>query len=174
MFRVLAVLGAGLALAACSSSDTPDWLKADTYKLDLKPAPVMDTVRFESTPPGAEAKVSNGQACTTPCALALPANASYTVTYTLAGHATATENLKPLSMGDGTAKLRPNPVVIEWEAGPAMSKPARTSRTRKRAASKPASNLPMKPAATAPAAAPAPAPAQRAAPSPWPAPQPTR
>jgi len=161
------VVGAGLALAACSSADTPDWLKADAYKLDLKPAPVMDTVRFESTPPGAEAKVSNGQACKTPCALALPTNASYTVTYTLAGHATATEKISPLQAGDGTAKLQPNPVVIEWEAGPAMSKPVRQPRTRK----KTSATLPQKPAA---APAPAPQPAQQAAPSPWPAPQPTR
>ncbi len=171
MFRVLTVLGAGLALAACSSSDTPDWLKADTYKLDLdlKPAPVMDTVRFESTPPGAEAKVSNGQACKTPCALALPANASYTVTYTLEGHVAATEQLAPLSMGDGTTKLRPNPVVVEWEAAPAMSKPPARSRTR-RTSARPAPSPAPKPAATAPA----PAPAQQAAPSPWPTPQSTR
>ena len=37
----------------------------------LKPAPIMDTVRFESEPPGAEAKTSDGQTCRTPCALAL-------------------------------------------------------------------------------------------------------
>jgi hypothetical protein len=167
MFRVLAVVGTGLALAACSSSDTPDWLKADTYKLDLKPAPVMDTVRFESTPAGAEAKVSNGQACTTPCALALPANASYSVTYTLAGHAAETENISPLAMGDGTAKLHPNPVVVEWEAGPpVMSKPAKKPRTRKKTTARPA----PRPAATAPA----PAPTQQAGPSPWPSPQPAR
>jgi len=171
MLRVLAVVGAGLALAACSSSDTPDWLKADSYKLDVKPAPIMDTVRFESTPPGAEAKVSNGQTCTTPCALALPANASYSVTYTLAGHVAATEKIAPVSMGDGTAKLRPNPVLVEWEAAPAMTKPAKKPRAR-RSAAKPAPKPRPKPAAAAPA--PAPAPAQPAAPSPWPAPQPTR
>jgi len=39
-----------LALAACSSM--PDWMSVDA----LKPAPIMDTVRFESEPPGAEAK----------------------------------------------------------------------------------------------------------------------
>lgn len=174
MFRVLAVVGAGLALVACSSSDTPDWLKADTYKLDLKPAPVMDTVRFESTPPGAEAKVSNGQACKTPCALALPANASYTVTYTLAGHATATQKIEPLAAGDGTTTLHPNPVVIEWEAAPA-GRPAPKPRTRRQSTATPPPNPAPKPAAAAPAPAPAPAPAQQTAPSPWPAaPQPTR
>jgi len=162
------VVGAGLALAACSSSDTPDWFKGDTYTLDLKPAPVMDTVRFESTPAGAEAKVSNGQACRTPCALALPANASYSVTYTLAGHTTATEKISPLDNGDGTAKLQPNPVVVEWETGPAMSKPVTKPRTRRKTSARPAPT----PAAAAPA--PAPQPAQQAAPSPWPTPQPTR
>src|SRR5690606_19231356 len=129
-----------------------------------KPAPVMDTVRFESTPAGAEAKVSNGQSCKTPCALALPSNASYTVTYTLPGHVTATQTVDSVSMGDGTFKLHPNPVVVEWEAAPA-GKPAATPRARRQSATpRPA----PKPAGTAPAAAPAPAvPApQETAPSP--------
>ena len=80
MYRVIAIVSGGLALAACSS--TPDWMNLDV----LKPAPVMDTVRFESEPPGAEAKTSNGQTCRTPCALALPANAPIAVTFTLNGY----------------------------------------------------------------------------------------
>ena len=93
MYRVIAIVIGGLALAACSS--TPDWLNLDA----LKPAPIMDTVRFESTPPGAEAKTSNGQTCRTPCALALPANAAMTVTFTLDGYQPAMENIEPTSVG---------------------------------------------------------------------------
>src|SRR5512135_3345306 len=78
MYRVLAIVGGALALAACSS--TPDWMNLDA----LKPAPLMDSVRFESEPPGAEAKVSNGQTCRTPCALALPTEGPLTVVFSLA------------------------------------------------------------------------------------------
>ena len=80
MYRVIAIVCGGLALAACSS--TSDWMNLDA----LKPAPIMDTVRFESTPPGADAKTSNGQTCRTPCALALPTNAPLTVAFSLNGY----------------------------------------------------------------------------------------
>ena len=68
MYRVIAIVGGALALAACSSTSS-DWLSLD----GLKPGPVMDTVRFESEPPGADVKTASGQTCKTPCALAMPA-----------------------------------------------------------------------------------------------------
>ena len=92
MNRVIAIVGAALALGACSS--TPEWMSLD----GLKPAPAVDTVRFESEPPGAEAKTSNGQSCRTPCALALPADAPLTVTFTLQRLSAATsETLEPIA-----------------------------------------------------------------------------
>ena len=101
MHRVIAIVSGGLALAACSS-----------VNLDfLKPAPVMETVRFESQPPGAEAKVSNGQTCRTPCALALPAGGPYTVTFTLNGYQPEADQIELVSMGDNTSRLEPNPVL---------------------------------------------------------------
>ena len=84
----------------------------------LKPAPVMDTVRFESEPPGAEAKTSNGQTCRTPCALALPANAPMTVTFTLNGYQPESENIEPVSTGTASPELRPNPVLVELTPAP--------------------------------------------------------
>src|SRR5665647_1463162 len=92
MYRVIMIVGGALALAACSS--TPDWMNLDA----LKPAPIMDTVRFESEPPGAEAKTSNGQTCRTPCALALPVNTPMTVTFTLNGYTPESENIEPISI----------------------------------------------------------------------------
>ena len=85
------IVSGALALAACSS--TPDWMNLDA----LKPAPMMDTVRFESEPPGAEAKTSNGQTCRTPCALALPVNSPLTVTFTLNGYQPETESIEPIA-----------------------------------------------------------------------------
>ena len=75
----------------------------------LKPAPAMDTVRFESEPPGAEAKTSNGQTCRTPCALALPINAPIAVTFTLNGYQPESENIEPVSADIGTPGIATQP-----------------------------------------------------------------
>jgi hypothetical protein len=180
MYRVIAIVGAGLALAACSS--TPDWMSLDA----LKPAPAMDTVRFESVPPGAEAKTSSGETCRTPCALALPANAGMTVTFTLNGYLAATEKIEPATAGTELPALRPNPVLVELTPAPPPPKPARS--VKKKPAKKPVAKKPAakpvakKPApkepdtassSTPPPMTPAPTQAQQQAP--WPAPpQPTR
>jgi hypothetical protein len=157
MYRVIAILSGGLALAACSTN------------LDLfKSGPTMETVRFESEPPGAEAKVSNGQTCRTPCALAMPAAGAYAVTFTLNGFEPETDQIEVASI-DGADQLRPNPVVAALTPMPPPPKPVIKKPVRKKTAAKPA----PKPAAPAPAAAAAPppmAPMQQQAPSPWPEP----
>ena len=156
MYRVIAIVIGALALAACSS--TPDWMNLDA----LKPAPMTDTVRFESEPPGAEAKTSTGQTCRTPCALALEVNSPVTVTFTLNGYQPETESLEPVVMTGSPAQLRPNPVVVELTPAQPAPKPVKKpAKPKKKTAVKP------KPAtATAPAASSA-APQQQA-PSPWP------
>jgi hypothetical protein len=163
MYRVLVIVGSAIALAACSS--TPDWMNLD----GLKPGPTLDTVSLESEPPGADAKVSNGQTCRTPCALALPVDAALTVTFTLNGYQPETERLEAITGSGEPPRLRPNPVVVELTPGapPVAKKPA-----KKPVAKKPATR--SKPAASA-APAPAPtaaAPAQAA--SPWPTNPPAR
>jgi hypothetical protein len=163
-----------LALAACSS--TPDWMNLNA----LKPAPVMDTVRFESEPPGAEAKTSNGQTCRTPCALALPVNSPLTVTFSLNGYLPESETIDPISVTGSPTQLQPNPVTVELNpAPPPPQKPVKKPTSKKMTSDKPAAKKTAKPAkptaATSPAAgtslAPAPmtaAPAQQQAPAPWP------
>jgi hypothetical protein len=176
MYRVIAIVAGGLALSACSS--TPDWMSLDA----LKPKPAMDTVRFESVPLGAEAKTSTGETCRTPCALALPANATMTVTFTLAGYQPATENIEPVSMGTELPALKPNPVLAELTPVPPPpkvkpKKPAKKPVAKKRAAKpvakKPAANPPTTTSTSSPPAMEAPTPVQQQAP--WPSPpQPTR
>ena len=119
MYRVLAIIGGALALAACSS--TPDWMNMD----GLKPGPSLDTVSFESEPPGAEAKASNGQTCRTPCSLALPIDAASSVTFTLNGYLPETERLEAITATGEPPRLRPNPVVVELTPGtpPVAKKP---------------------------------------------------
>jgi hypothetical protein len=158
MYRVFAIIGSALALAACSANS--DWTNLDS----LKPGPSLDTVSMESEPPGAEAKASNGQTCRTPCALALPVDAASSVTFTLNGYQPETEKLEAITSTGEPPRLRPNPVVVELS-------PAAPTTAKKPVAKKPAakkSAAAPKPAA-APAAAPQPmtaAPAQ--ATSPWP------
>ena len=168
MYRVLVIVGGALALAACSSS--PDWLSLDA----LKPAPIMDTVRFESEPPGAEAKTSTGQTCRTPCALALSVNSPVTVTFTLNGYLPDTESIDPIAVTGGPTQLRPNPVMVELSPAPpspqkpAPQKPAPKKPTPKQAAKPaPARATPATASQPAPAAMTA-APAQQQAPAPWP------
>jgi hypothetical protein len=173
MYRVIAIIGGALALAACSSSS--NWLNLDA----LKPSPTMDTVRFESDPPGAEAKTSTGQTCTTPCALALPTSGPLTVTFALAGYQPETQSLDVVSNTGSTPTLQPNPVSAELTAAAPPPKQKKPVHRRAKTSAKPAPKQPS--AAAAPAAAPAasaPAPAPAAAPaappaqqspSPWPA-----
>jgi hypothetical protein len=159
MYRVIAVVIGGLALAACSS--TPDWMNLDA----LKPAPAMDTVRFESEPPGAEAKTSNGQSCRTPCALALPSNAPTVVTFSLNGYQPDTENLEPISNSNGFPELRPNPLQAELTPAASAPKPLKKPPVKKKTSAKPAAK-PKPNTSGTPAAAPQ---AQQQAPAPWPA-----
>ena len=151
------IVGGALALAACSS--TPDWMNLDA----LKPAPIMDTVRFESEPPGAEAKTSNGQTCRTPCALALPVNTSMTVTFTLNGYTPESENIEPISITGSPTQLRPNPVMVELtpKKKPA-AKPAATRAKPTAARAKPAAAGASAPAPMSGTSAP------QEAPAPWP------
>ncbi len=157
MYRVIAIVGGGLALAACSS-----------FNLDaFKPAPVLETVRFESQPPGAEAKVSNGQTCRTPCALALTAGGPYTVTFTLNGYQPEADQIELVSMGDNTSRLQPNPVLATLNPAP-PPRPVKRKPVAKKRTAKPVAK--RAPAAKPKSAAPPPmAPSPPAATSPWPA-----
>jgi outer membrane biosynthesis protein TonB len=176
MYRVIAILGGALVLSACSSM--PDF---------MKPAPITDTVRFESDPPGAEATTSNGQTCQTPCALALSVDAPLTVTFTLNGYQPATESIEPTMTTGFAQQMRPNPVTVELTPAPPPSKPVKKPIKKKPGPKKkplpkkkpPTAATPVagpKPAAaTAPAPASAPmlpAPAESQAPSPSLAPAP--
>ena len=185
MYRVIAIVCAGLALAACSS--TPDWMKAPDLNLDVfKPQPVLDTVRFESEPPGAEAKTSNGQSCRTPCALALPTEAPLTVSFTLNGYLPESDTLEPVALTGAETKMQPNPMVAQLSPAAPPPKPFKPAVKKKPVAKKKTTAKPVARAKAAahpkgaahpkPAAAAAPPPAPMSAqpepqqaPSPWPA-----
>jgi hypothetical protein len=61
----------GVALAGCSSMPSmPDW--APDWMSSKPPSAQMQSLRFESDPPGAEVRTTQGQTCLTPCAVAVP------------------------------------------------------------------------------------------------------
>jgi outer membrane biosynthesis protein TonB len=167
MYRVIAIIGATLLLAACSSTDF------SSFKNPFHFEPEKDTIRFESQPPGALVRTSTDQSCMTPCALAMPADKPFTVTYTLNGYQPDTEQVEMTSMGDGTSKLRPNPVLVELTPTPPPPKPKKVYHRRHTAKPKPkpkpVARKPAPKAAPKPAAAPPMAPAEQPqVTSPWP------
>jgi len=162
MYRVLAIVGAGLLVAACSSTGGSLF------------GPSKETVRFESEPPGAEAKVSTGDACKTPCALPILADKPFSVTFTLIGYQPATQEVQLTSPGAGGSQFRPNPVTATLTVVPPPPKKRRV-RQRKPATKpvpKPVATAPRRtvPQPTTPAAVPPMTPAQQPqVSSPWPA-----
>jgi hypothetical protein len=147
--RFLLVIGSAAVLAACSSD------------AGFKSGPFLDTVSLESEPPGADAKASNGQTCRTPCSLALPVDASSSITFTLNGYQPETERLEAITSTGEPPRLRPNPVVVELSpATPSTTKKKSTKPAKKPGAAPKTTAAPPPPPMTA---APAQAPS-----SPWP------
>jgi PEGA domain len=61
------------ALAGCASvmPSMPGWMTPNW--MSSKPSgPAMQSLRFESDPPGAEVRTAQGQTCNTPCELTVP------------------------------------------------------------------------------------------------------
>jgi hypothetical protein len=159
MYRVVAIAGVGLFLAACSSNSGSS---SNPFSFE----PMKETLNLETQPPGADAKASSGQTCRTPCALAVPADKALSITFTLAGYQPATEDVQLVSMGDGTSKLQPDPVSVELT--PLAPAPKKKAPVKRAAKPKPvASAPPQRAPAPPPAAAPA-APPQPQTTSPWP------
>src|SRR5258708_2770137 len=76
--RVIAAVGCGLALAACSMS-MPSF---DFFRS----GPPTEVLRIESEPPGADARTSQGQSCRTPCEITVPSDGELAVTIQLTGY----------------------------------------------------------------------------------------
>jgi hypothetical protein len=139
----------------------PSWMQFDTPGF-MKSAPAATTMQFESEPAGAEAKTSLGQACRTPCTLAVT-DTEFSVSFALPGYQPQTVPVRVVlgTEPDATARLVPNPVFVELQpAGPppVVKKPAPVKK-RPKPAPRPG------PTAMAPEPAPSPAPAPA---SPWP------
>ena len=157
MKRVIALAACGLSLAACSGM--PSWMSLDTPGF-LKPTPTTVNMQFESEPAGAEARTSLGQACRTPCSIAM-APSEFSVSFALPGFQPQTVPVRVVASAEDDARLVPNPVFVELKS----TAPPPTA--RKRAPAKKKSAAPRA-AVTAPQSAPPPAAPAPAPASPWP------
>jgi hypothetical protein len=164
MKRTVAIAACGFSLAGCAGMPSMPSFSFGS--------PAATTVQFESEPAGAEAKVSTGQTCRTPCAQAIAAN-EFTVTFALNGYQPQTVPVRiaasqePIDPNTGTLpapRMVPNPVFVELQ--PVPPPPA----ARRRPPPKPRqAPVAQRPAPPPPPAAQAPAPAPAAA---WPPPPP--
>ena len=133
MTRSIAVVACSLGLAACSSWTT-SWMPS--FEL-LSSKPATATLTIESDPPGADASVSTGASCRTPCSLAVPL-ADALVSYELTGYLPQTVPVRPLpgesglfgSSGTAT-QFDPNPVFAALQPA-TPSKPPAPPKKRKR------------------------------------------
>jgi hypothetical protein len=132
--RNIVVVAAGLGLAGCSSFSMPDMFKS---------TPPVVTVQFESVPPGAEARVSSGESCKTPCSLALSVEKEFTTTFSLPKYQPETVTAQAIRDPSGPgAIVDPNPVYAELQpAAPPRGHRAAPKAKRPRAAPPPAAAL---------------------------------
>jgi hypothetical protein len=99
------------------------------------------SLTIESDPPGADARVSTGASCRTPCMIPVPADREFSVSYSLNGYRPQTIAVRPggssnfgpdvaavgpeYTQPSGSAELSPNPVYAQLEPAPPPAPPAR-------------------------------------------------
>jgi len=146
LVRACAITSALLA-GGCSS-----WAPS----LDFLPSSLTSganvSLTIESDPPGADARTSLGPSCRTPCMIPVPADRSFTVSYSLNGYLPQAIQVAPRSGADGTAdiaggnpetygapqvEVTPNPVYAQLQPAPPPA-PTRKGRGRAKPAAKPA------------------------------------
>lgn len=178
MIRVFVLIASAAMLGGCASSWMPstDWIPTGSLG---SPQPV--SLRLESEPPGAEARTGAGQACRTPCTLALPPSGDVAVTFSLAGYKPEVVPVKVLMPGDprgdpdavSSVQFNPNPVVAALEPAPLPPAAQRKTAPKTRATAKPAAAAAPRPAAApaqtnAPGMIPGSVPTSPPPGSPWP------
>jgi hypothetical protein len=173
----------GVALGGCSGS-MPEWMSTQSA------SPQMQTLRFESDPPGADVRAGKGETCQTPCTLPVPAE-NQTVAFAKPGFEPQTVQVIAREAADQSTfsnmfgspprTLAPNPVQVVMISVPPPPPPPRPkhhkSVSRARTAAKmippaaPPTITPTQPVAQ-PASSPFPPPAPQPATAPFPAPMP--
>jgi hypothetical protein len=131
LLRVSSLAGV-LLLGGCASW-APNW--------NFLSGSANVSLTIESDPPGADAKLSIGPSCRTPCMIPVPADRPFTVNYSLNGYLPQVVQVGPRggadasldvaggaseSMGGSmTAELAPNPVYAQLQPAPPPAPPPR-------------------------------------------------
>jgi hypothetical protein len=164
----------GIALAGCSGM--PDWMPSmPDWMSSSSSTPQLQTLRFESDPPGADVRTIQGQTCFTPCALAVPGE-NQPITITKAGYVAQTIQVSVAAPPEHSfwenppASLTPNPVQVVLQAVAPPPKPMHKPKPRRTSErTRTAAKMTQPPAeGGGPFPAPPPAQQQQAAPSPFP------
>jgi hypothetical protein len=153
MGRAMAVVAGGLSLAACSfAMPSMDFFSSK---------PTTASLSIESNPPGADARLSTGGTCRTPCAVSVPLGNEFSVIVALNGYTSETRTVRPVSAEasagspGATALLDPNPLFVELKPTAAPKPPPpKKKRRRPIQAAAPAAEAP--PPAAPPGFGPAP------------------
>lgn len=122
----LALTAVSATLAGCSGSSLsmPSWLSPSPSP------PPLQTLQFESQPPGADVRTAQGQACQTPCSLAVPPE-SQVVSFAKTGYLPQSIPVTVGAVPDHSffesappPALTPNPVIAMLQpAAPPPRKP---------------------------------------------------
>jgi hypothetical protein len=146
LLRVCAVASALLA-AGCGS-----WAPSWNFIPSSLTSGANVSLTIESDPPGADARTSLGASCRTPCMIPVPADRSFTVSYSLNGYLPQAIQVGPRATGDvaydvagGTPEiygnapipeLAPNPVYAQLQPAPPPA-PSRRGKARAKKAPPP-------------------------------------
>ena len=140
--RAIGVVAGGLGLAACSfAMPSMDFFSSK---------PTTASLSIESNPPGADARLSIGGNCRTPCSQSVALGSEFTVTVSLNGYGPETRTVRPVSAeasagsSGAAALLDPNPLFVELKpnAPPPKAPPAKKKRKRPIQAAAPAPEAP--------------------------------
>jgi hypothetical protein len=153
MSRAMVVVAGGLGLAACSfAMPSMDFFSSK---------PTTASLAIESNPPGADARLSTGGTCRTPCSQSVALGGEFTVTVSLNGYMPETRTVKPVSAeasagsSGAAALLDPNPLFVELKPNaPPPKAPPKKKRRRPIQAAAPAAEAPPPPPPTGFAPAP--------------------
>jgi hypothetical protein len=172
----------GIALGGCSGA-MPEWMSSQP------PGPQVQSLRFESDPPGADVRTAKGGVCQTPCSLPVPTE-NQAVSFAKPGFEPQTVQVIARESADQSAfsgmfggspprTLAPNPVQVVMISEPPPPPPPKSkhhksvSRAHTAARTAPPPAPPIitpKQSVVQPASAPYPAPDPQPASSPFPAP----
>jgi hypothetical protein len=120
---------AGLALAGCSSANTPSWLTT------TPPPPATQALQFDSQPQGADVRTMDGQTCKTPCTLPVPVTAQ-SVSFGMTGFLPQSVPIQ-VAQGSDPPQLQPNPVQASLQALPKPAAKPKPHKPKPKVAGKP-------------------------------------